>query len=237
MSDFRQTRFSDVCGTIDELKRILHEEAGAVLPGETLTSYVQDCLFMLERMEARLREFEALRDGLTVLLERMQSITQSRQTEAMKAAGALLERFAEGRKVGEGEAAQLSAQAEIVRDAASFAEYRLRRFKEAALELGQLYQTIEGSRGWTQETCAAEDAGLPAHLSAWLPRSPHREKILEWLRADRAHIITGESAPLVAFEDGGVIPLKDVRWSEAVQNFVPASFAPNPNGPRYRPGA
>jgi hypothetical protein len=71
----------------------------------------------------------------------------------------------------------------------------------------------------------------------WLPPSPHRERVLRFLRSGRANLVPGESdaPPLIAFEDGGLMALPTVRWSEEVKNFHPADHAPHPDGLRYRP--
>jgi hypothetical protein len=72
----------------------------------------------------------------------------------------------------------------------------------------------------------------------WLPPSPHRERIVRYLRAGRANlvldgVIPGD-APLVQFEDGGVMPLPLVRWSPEVESFYPEGSPPHPNGRLYR---
>ena len=87
---------------------------------------------------------------------------------------------------------------------------------------------------------AAAPLGEP--WARWLPPSPHRERIARWLTVGRAHLLPPdgdggdgpERPPLVQFEDGGVMPLPLVRWSEAVRNFHPADAPPHPHGLRYR---
>jgi hypothetical protein len=80
---------------------------------------------------------------------------------------------------------------------------------------------------------------------AWLPPSPHREVIVDWLRRGRAAVLSEAEAerfppgpqgrePLVQFEDGGVMPLRAVRWSDEVRNFYPLGTAPHPRGLLYR---
>jgi hypothetical protein len=80
---------------------------------------------------------------------------------------------------------------------------------------------------------------------AWLPPSPHREEIVDWLRRGRAALLSDEEAarfpagpqgrePLVQFEDGGVMPLRAVRWSDEVRNFYPLGSTPHPRGRLYR---
>ena len=68
---------------------------------------------------------------------------------------------------------------------------------------------------------------------------------MEWLRKGRASLLSDEAAarvpagpqgrePLVQFEDGGVMPLRVVRWSEEVRNFYPLGADPHPRGRLYR---
>ncbi len=53
----------------------------------------------------------------------------------------------------------------------------------------------------------------------FLPPQPHRDAILEWLGRGRARLVHREAgqAPLVAFEDGGIIELDKVRCDERGQ--------------------
>lgn len=234
----RETRFSDVCGTVDELKRILNEEpeVGAE-DAERLVGLVEDCGAMLERMELRLREFQHFRDGVNALARRLGEIEDSRRPFALAVAERMTQRFREGRALTADDVDECSRQAEQVRRVAGEMEVKLRRFKSAAIELQQICEGIEGGRNWEQAGREAEAAGAEARLAAWLPPSPHRERILAYLQADRAQLLPAgdEAVPLVQFEDGGVIALSAVRWSEAVANFVPASFDPSPRANRYRP--
>ncbi len=229
----RQTRFSDVCGTVDELKRRLNEEAKAVSP-ETLMGFVQDCAAMLERMEVRLGEFRAFREGMTRLLDQMGEIGDSRRPYALRVAEEMARRLTGGSDLNAEDVERLSDRAEEVRRVAGEMEQMLRRFKETAIRAGRLYREIEGGRGWDRE--GAEVAGMDERLAAWLPPAPHREYILDWLKKGRAHLlpaVEGEP-PVVQFEDGGLIVLSAVRYSEEIANFVPASFNPNPRAQLYR---
>jgi hypothetical protein len=237
MAALRETRFSDVCGTVDELKRILNEDTEVGLRGaELLVEFVEDCAAMLERMELRLQEFQQFHYEVARLCQQMEEVGVSRRPYALAAAGAMAQRFRERRSLTADEVTWLSDQAEEVRGVAGEMEQKLRRFKDAAIELRKRCEAIEGGRSWDREGREAEAAGLEARLAAWLPPSPHRERILEYLKAGRAHLLPAEKGdpPLVQFEDGGVIALSAVRWSEGVANFVPASFDPSPRARRYR---
>ncbi|HEX5415021.1 MAG TPA: hypothetical protein VFZ25_05090, partial [Chloroflexota bacterium] len=112
------------------------------------------------------------------------------------------------------------------------------------LALEAAYRAIKGSRIWVLEGDEGEEATVSSNEPAWarwLPPSPSRERILRYLRGGRAHLLTpsdggeGEDQPpLVQFEDGGVMPLPAVRWSEDVRNFYEAGSLPHPHGLRYR---
>jgi len=237
MAQLRETRFGDVCGTVDELKRLMDEEPEAGLQADTLTGFVEDCVYMIGRMDLRLREFQQLRDEVARLSQQMLAIPDSRSPYAEQVAAAMVGRLQARRVLSTEETAALSAQAEEVRGVAGEQEQLLRRFKEACMELGAQCRAIEGNRGWDRDSSEAETAGLEASLAAWLPPSPHREKILDFLSRDRVVVLPKEEGevPLIQFEDGGVIALSAVRWSAAVSNFVPASFDPTPRANRYRP--
>jgi hypothetical protein len=238
MAQMRETRFSDVCGTVDELKRLMSEEPEAGSQADRLVGFVEDCVYMIGRMDLRLREFQRLRDEVAQLSQQMLAIPDSRSPYAEQVAATMVSRLRQGRVLSTEEAAALSEQAEEVRGVAGEQEQLLRRFKEACMGLGALCRAIEGNRGWGRDSSEAETAGLEAGLTAWLPAPPHRGKILDFLQRDRARLLPREESqvPLVQFEDGGVIALSAVRWSDAVSNFVPASFDPSPRANRYRLG-
>ena len=68
---------------------------------------------------------------------------------------------------------------------------------------------------------------------------------MDWLRRGRAALLPEAEVarypvgpqgrePLVQFEDGGVMPLRVVRWNEEVRNFHPLGQDPHPRGRLYR---
>jgi hypothetical protein len=254
----RTTRYSDVCGGTDEFKRLLREEpqlAGSAAGRESLLSLLDDGMYMLARMELRLREYQQLRDTMARLAASMLTIEEPRLGAAAAEAAALRERL-QGAPEGPPDAAlvqQLIDQAEEIRQVANDMEGALRRHKEAVIEAGRAYLRLRGGRGWDDGPAApADGAPAPAERSlpdgvpeAWLPPSPHREVIVDWLSRGRAALLTEEEAsrfppgpqgrePLVQFEDGGVMPLRVVRWSDEVNNFYPLGATPHPRGRLYR---
>jgi hypothetical protein len=210
----RATRFSDVCGTIDELKRVVYEEPQTVATSpESLAALFGDALFMLQRMEPRLHEYQRFRAEVVALATALQEMGDApRYDPAAPLLEALLQR---GQVLGEDERAAVVAEAEAIRNVAIDLEKRLYRYKDLALALGRAYRDIQGSRSWVLDGDEAETAaGLPGQpaWARWLPPSPHRERILRYLRAARAHLVsTGdigdgwEQPPLLEFEDGGAL--------------------------------
>ena len=60
----RQTRFSDVCGTMDELKRLHHEEHETVArdPIAVIKPLLEDAMYMLNGMQERIGEYDDYRN-------------------------------------------------------------------------------------------------------------------------------------------------------------------------------
>ena len=263
----RTTRYSDVCGGTDELKRLLAEEgeaAAAPAGREALRGLVDDGLYMLARMEVRLREYQAFRDELARLAEAMRSIPEPRLADAQREADTLRAAL---RGTSELNATELMQRAEEIRQVANDMEGALRRHKEAAIAAGKAYRTLmrEGrSTGATAEiaggggtngvtpvggsnaTTSSAPEEIPDWIPAgWLPPEPHREKVVDWLKRGRVVLLDDAAVsklpvgpqgrePWVQFEDGGVMPLRVVRWSEEVRNFYPLGADPNPRSRLYR---
>ncbi len=237
----RRTRFSDVCGSIDELKRTLDEEPDAA--AEVLDALIDDALFMEARMELQLGEYEQFREQVSAIAARLQAIEGSRRQEALALAPTLRVLLGQGRTLTGAERSDVTGLAEAIRQVAQDLEDNLGRYKTLALALARAYRDVRGSRPWVLDEQEAQEVGaLPGEpeWSRWLPPSPHRERIIRYLRAGRAHLLSpdgespADSPPLVQFEDGGVMPLPVVRWAEEVRNFYPAGSPPHPNGLRYR---
>jgi hypothetical protein len=238
----RADHFSDVCGAIDELKRSLVEEPEAsAASSERLVGLVESALEMQSRMEARLAEYEEFREEVGRLHAALVGIPGSRRADALNAAPDLLHLLTLGRPLTESERVAATVRAEEIRSAAADLERSLYRYKDVALALARAYRAIKGGRTWVLDEAEAREvangAGEP-DWSHWLPPSPHRERILRYLRAGRAHLVEqsegADSPPVVQFEDGGLMPLPSVRWSEEVRNFHLVDSPPHPHGLRYR---
>ncbi len=260
--ELRTTLYSDVCGGTDELKRLVMEEEAQTHTAEgrkAVRQLVDDGIYMLARMEVRLRAYQGVRDELARLVQQMREIEEPRlaaaQTEAERLR-ALLD--------GNGELRQkeLVDRAEEIRQVANDMEGALRRHKEAVLAAGKSVDGLLGKRPRADDGAngaasgnhgngkgAAENAGgeeVPDWIpEAWLPPAPHREKVVDWLKRGRMALLSEEEAstlpvgpqgrePMVQFEDGGVMPLRVVRWNEEVRNFHPLGSDPHPRGRLYR---
>ncbi len=234
------TRFSDVCGTIDELKRMLVEEPerAAADPQPTLQT-IDEALFMEQRMRERVVEYERFRAAIAAQLASMADLATPPPDAASAERVALKELLGTGRVLSADERAEAERLAETIRAVAQHLEHTLYGFKTAALELARAYRTVEGNRRWVLDDTDAEQVPLPDEpaWSRWLPPSPHRERILRFLRSGRADLLPAspDEPPRIQFEDGGVMLLPTVRWSEDVHNFYPVDHVPHPDGLRYRP--
>ncbi|MCC6444493.1 MAG: hypothetical protein IT210_13690 [Armatimonadetes bacterium] len=236
----RQTQFSDVCGTMDELKRRLYEDYSALSddPAGGLNSLLEDARFMLDRMQARLDEYRRFRDILQDLLIKMDQVEPVSAEPARKALGFLHTCAATPESFSDAEIADIARAAEDIRLVAATQEIRLRTFMDLALAVRGSFDAIRGNRPWvgSEAEAASLSESLARRFQAWLPPEPHRSRLLEFLAASRAVIsenLPGEE-PVVAFEDGGSILMSQVRWSEAIENFHPANTGPGPTGLRYR---
>lgn len=248
----RVTRYSDVCGGTDEFKRILTEEPGraATVGGRAeLRALVDDGTYMLDRMAVRLAEYEAFREGVRGVLAGLDAVVRPDMPLVAREAPEIRDALVGG---GGLDARDLVDRAEAIRQVANDMEGALRRHQEGAVSLARAYAELRGHRGWpdgfgNQGAPDPVTTTVPAWIpQAWLPPSPHAERIVDFLVRGRAAMLTDAELdaypagpqgrePVVQFEDGGVMPLRVVRWDDAVANFHPLGQAPHPRGLRYRP--
>jgi len=227
----RETRFSDVCGTIDEIRSILSK--GRLEPREDMEvlSLLEDALYMIGRMRLRLEEYEKFREDLRSLLREMDRV----KPVGVEEASHIADRFREvvsKRSREKGDFERAVELAERMRRIASNLEGALRAYKEKCLALVELYGRIKGVRDWSRDEEKELGVSLPTlmpldkvleSLREWLPPEPHRTKLIEFVKAGRAYIQPKKRGqpPMVQFEDGGSIPLHKVRYSERIRNFYP----------------
>jgi hypothetical protein len=246
----RQTRYRDVCGSVDELKRLLFEEPDrAAAEPQVLEALVEDMLYMLARMEQRLMEYEQFRAEVLEATAALRQIGGSRRAEALDLAPVLRAQLPHGTALTPTARDAAVASAEAIRDVAQDVENKMSRYKTLALAIEAAYRMVRGPRAWVLDEAEAEAAALPGEpeWARWLPPSPHRERILRHLRSGRAHLLTAEEMaslrgtgapvddgpPWVQFSDGGVMALPNVKWSDEIANFYSSETPPHPRARHY----
>ncbi len=237
----RQTRFSDVCGTMDELKRLVHEEYERVVsdPDGRVTPLLEDALFMLERMKARLEAYAQFRQDIRDILSQMDQVDKIDDRKACEALACIGD---DVRAAGSGQNVdieQIDVLAENVRAVASAIEHQLRAYKGFVVKLCDLLIRIKGTRAWIISGEASEslESSLKRQHQAWLPPEPHCSMLLERLAASTAYVAEEQlpdGEPEVHFMDGGAMPMSQIRWDPDIQNFHPALFRPAATGRKYR---
>jgi hypothetical protein len=238
--EYRQTRLSDVCGTIDELKRLLEEERDKVFksPENYVEPLLDDALYMLFRMNKRLKEYRNFVEEVRECIKLMEKVEEA-DLEGAKESTDFIRSYVKSIKGPEGaEFKKLDNMAEAIRSVANDQEGRLRKCKELALKIYASFMKVKGNRGWLLEEGENLKENLEKKYQAWLPPEPHKEKILEFLVKSRAYVIEASrlgEEPRVQFEDGGLILMSKVRWDLDIENFYLAGFKPSPSGRKYRP--
>lgn len=232
----RETRFSDVCGTINEIRNILSR---STLKPEDFTEaldLLEDASYMISRMKHRLREYEKLRGDLRRLLEEMDRI-EPKGVEEVPHVVEEFKKIVSTHPQKESDLKRAIELAEKIRKIAGSLEDVLRTYKEKCLDMLKLYGRIKGVRDWSRDEEKVIGVALPILMPLnklledvyeWLPPEPHRTKLIEFIKAGRAYILPKKrrQPPMVYFEDGGSIPLHKVRYSDKIRNFYPEDKPP-----------
>ncbi|MFQ6133098.1 MAG: hypothetical protein ACE5R4_13740 [Armatimonadota bacterium] len=156
-AEFRATQYSDVCGSMDEIKRVVAEEPERAQddPGY-LPSLLEDTRYMIGRMYRRQEEYGAFLERLSELCQRLAAIPVV-EREPAEAAAAELERMLSGSPaLAAHQRERVEALAEQVRAVAQAQEDRLRDQKEVALLVGKAYRDCRGGRSWAEDEAAVE---------------------------------------------------------------------------------
>ncbi len=150
VSASRQTNYYDVCGSMDELNKLLAEkpEMAQSDPGR-LFELIDDACYMLSRMQRRREKYREFADAVKSVSEQLDQIAGPDTEDAYRKAGELRGALRnEPEKVAE-KLHYLRELAEGVRDVANRMEKEvLYAFRDLATELGELYTQIRGSRKW-----------------------------------------------------------------------------------------
>lgn len=199
----RETAYDDVCGTVDELKNLLSKGPGLIEKDlHRLSSLIEDARFMIGRMERRAEEYRRFMSRVQTVVSEMEDVRRTRFHFACKIADELLQVFAGGPKfVGES-LTRIDKLAEDIRDVASEQGSILGDYRACAVELGNLYRKIRGTRDWGK---------VVESVPRWLPSSLQSGAVLERIRGKDVDLTSdGRILVLHGAGDGGVTELMKV---------------------------
>lgn len=145
----RNTKYSDVCGSIDEFKRHVADGPAALKRHRNeIAELFDDIRYMIGRMYRRQREYIAFADRLREIIKRLEAVPIVDRAPADEGLSEL-ERLLD---MGETAAPErLNELAEQVRAVASAQENNLREHKAAALEVLKAYREVRGPRDWSKD--------------------------------------------------------------------------------------
>lgn len=143
------TRHIDVCGTIDELKKLWEEQPElADTDPQRLLELLDHALRMVRRIEQRLGEYREFTEALSALAAQLDSLQPPDHTPAPKLHESLTQIVQQGGAAVRDNLATLFANAEALRKIAGDSEQVLYAYRDGAIELGALYEAIRGARAW-----------------------------------------------------------------------------------------
>ncbi len=155
----RQTRYSDICGSLNELKERLAKADAA--DSELLLALLDDVRYMLGRLAKRRDAYREFAAAVRAALAREAEISPADHAAAEREWALLkdqVERGLPGVRNADADAPgleELHAAAERLREVANAAERVVKAYKEIAVEIGRQYRAIKGGREW-------DDAPRPA---------------------------------------------------------------------------
>jgi len=149
-SSSRQTNYSDVCGNIDELKRLLQTQPElAKSDPARLFGFIDDVCYLLSRMQRRQEAYKSAVDSATKVIEKMQKIEGPNVNEAYEKSEILKNAINENSDKLPEKIEELFNLAEDIRDVANRMEQNvLYPFRDLFIELGEIYYQVRGSRAW-----------------------------------------------------------------------------------------
>lgn len=149
--DFRSTKYSDVCGTVDEFKRLVAEDSPFFRDEpEYIAERFEDIRYMIARMYKRQREYSDFAESLRRLADELAAVAIVDRTPSDEGL-AEIERMLQNPGCVATRKKRLDELAEQIRGVASRQENRLREHKTAALKLRLLYRQVKGPRDWSED--------------------------------------------------------------------------------------
>lgn len=145
------TRHVDVCGAIDELKKLWEEQPElADTDPQRLLDLLDHALRMVRRIEQRLGEYREFTEALSARAAQLQALQPPDHTPAPALHDSLCQTVRQGGAAVRDNLATLAANAEALRKIAGDSEQVLYAYRDGAIEIGALYEAIRGARAWGQ---------------------------------------------------------------------------------------
>ena len=145
----RQTKYSDICGSTDELKQLMAEqpELADSAPDEML-KLLDDMDYMMGRLAKRRGSYEAFVAAVQAALAKMDEIEPADHDAAARESDEIRGAVEAGSDAVRARIDELHERAERYREVANAAERVVRGHKDIAVEIGKRYREIKGARSW-----------------------------------------------------------------------------------------
>jgi len=155
--EYRATQYSDVCGAIDELKRVFAEEPHRIAQDrDHLDSLLEDALYAMRRMGLRHQAYFEFGQKVARLARQVLEMAEPSMEPAAQGAEELRRLWDADVECAQTQLERLNKLAEQIRDVGSQKENRLRQQKELAIQIYQAYEAIKGERNWSEEEAQTE---------------------------------------------------------------------------------
>lgn len=146
----RQTRFNDVCGTINEFEKQISSEEP---PDRTeLLLLLDDVCYLLSRMQRRREQYQSALQSVANIVEKMKEIAGPDVEIAYEKADQIRLIISEHHEELLNVVEKLISLSEEIREVANRMEKEvLYPFRDLFIELGDIYEQVKGSRIWKKQ--------------------------------------------------------------------------------------
>jgi hypothetical protein len=141
-----ETRFYDVCGTVDEILGQVSE--GSLLNTDEIGALLSDILYMLDRMARRGAQYRAFFQQVRTVAEAALAEIPPPASEAAGRVSAFAEALGVGSPHSPLAPTEIDARGEYARALAQETEDYLSRCKAAAIRIRSFYVEVQGGRNW-----------------------------------------------------------------------------------------